>query len=465
MSDDDEPPIDRKTLEAAWPAPEPPADFAARTAAAWTKEQARGHSKVRRRNGLVVAAGLALVVLIVVSGFVISDWRMRRVHAGSRRLAARETIALGERGVAVAEAGSAIDWRVDGFGALVTQDAGSVFYRVERGGPFIVRTAAGEVRVQGTCFRVEVNPMDWSRKGLVQMGAGAALATTVLVTVYEGKVLLANEHGRTALAAGEQGSARSGSPPGAAQSSTEPQAGAPSPSIDRAALAAPPEGTTREELLARDRQQRGEIERLRAQLKRAEREGGAEGGASDRVDGSKTPFFAPSKDELAQLAKECKLKWDAPPVGVEPQTLDKKSAAEAGLSDQDRAAYDRVSAEMNGRVAAQLRALYVELTGDKAGADTLTPHAIEEEIYAKSRQKDVRDAYYRLSHERAGLQPPPADVSGATPVERMQRLMSGLGDTFEQDLAQAIGPDHARALRNQHGGWGSRSISSYGCPE
>ncbi|HZS37062.1 MAG TPA: hypothetical protein VFF06_09550 [Polyangia bacterium] len=453
--DDDDAPIDRQKLEAAWPAPEPPADFAARAAAAWKREQSSAQPAPRRRIG----AARAVLVLLPLAAAAIFLWWPRAPEAGARVVTSRESITLGARGVAVAEAGAALAWRVDGRAALITQDAGSVFYRVERGGPFIVRTAAGEVRVQGTCFRVEVDPMGLSKKGLVQMGAGAALATTVLVTVYEGKVLFANEHGKTALAAGEHASARGDSAPGAAQSSTAPQVSA----IDRAALSPPPEGMTRDELLARDRQQRAEIERLRASLKHAEES--ADPNASDRMDGSKTPFYAPSKDELQQLAKDCKLKWDAPHVGVEPQTLDKKLAAELGLSDQDRAAYDRVSADMNARVTAQLRALYVELTGDKTGADTLTPHALEAEIYAKSRQKDLRDVYYRMSRERAGLMPPPADVSSAQPIERMQRLMSGLGDTFEADLAQAIGPDHAHALRNQHGGWSSRSVSSYGCPE
>src|SRR5262249_4079449 len=132
---------------------------------------------------------------------------------GERITAARETLPLGGRGLAVAEPGSALGWRVDAGAARIEPSAGDVGYRAEKGGPFVVRTPAGEVRVRGTCFRVEVDPM---KKGFLQMGAGAAMATAVLVTVYEGKVILANEKGQTALAAGQQARVASGESPSAA---------------------------------------------------------------------------------------------------------------------------------------------------------------------------------------------------------------------------------------------------------
>lgn len=117
-------------------------------------------------------------------------------HLASKRV----SVPLDGRAVAVMEPGSALvkrqrDWR---------QSAGNVFYRVERGGVFVVSTTAGDVEVLGTCFRVEIEPMKVTAQTKIGFVAGATLAASVVVTVYEGRVRLANGGGRTELAAGEQ---------------------------------------------------------------------------------------------------------------------------------------------------------------------------------------------------------------------------------------------------------------------
>ncbi len=63
-------------------------------------------------------------------------------------------------------------------------------------GPFVVHTPAGVVRVTGTCFRVEVSDMKLiNRQNLSGAAVGAALGAAVVVTVYEGRVLLARDKG------------------------------------------------------------------------------------------------------------------------------------------------------------------------------------------------------------------------------------------------------------------------------
>ena len=44
------------------------------------------------------------------------------------------------------------------------------------------------------------------------------------------------------------------------------------------------------------------------------------------------------------------------------------------------------------------------------------------------------------------------------------RLLTGLGDSYEKSLGGAIGSDRAHRMRTQNDGWGSKSVSSYGCP-
>jgi len=490
MSGDDQEPKLFPELDQAWPAPEPSEGFADRVVQAWEQEAANaaptaasakgsdpttaspagsdpgsepaaatapgaGPAVDRRRRARTRVA-LALALAAVAASAAVA-WTLRGseslgVHTGSTRA----QLAIGSRAVAVAEAGAALSWKVARSGtADVTQQAGDVFYRVERGGPFVVHTAAGEVRVVGTCFRVEVSEM---KKGLLQMGAGAAIATAVLVTVYEGKVLLANEHGQTAVAAGERAHVQAGRAPSSSESAREPGA------AQAAAVSAPGADATREELLARDRTQRSELERLRKRVGELEvATSGAAGKRPGEVDNGH--FLSPTRDELQELAKECRLKWDTPGIGVHPQTASDKLVRELGLSEQERAEYDRVSAELNQKAWSEMRSSYLEITGDKAGADNLTPDALRDEVYAKSNQRDIKEVYQRMARERAGLAEPPKSTQGLPPIERMQRMLSSLGDTFEQELGRAIGPDRARALRSQNDGWGSKHISSYGCPE
>src|SRR5207249_4282357 len=99
-------------------------------------------------------------------------------------------------------------------------DAGDVFYRVDPGGPFTVTTPAGEVHVTGTCFRVEVLPMMPSKQGLIGAASGAVLATIAVVTVYEGKVLVASPAGQRPVAAGERATLAPASSPSPAPSSS-----------------------------------------------------------------------------------------------------------------------------------------------------------------------------------------------------------------------------------------------------
>jgi hypothetical protein len=455
--DEEQPPLDeaeRAALE-GWPADEPPAGFADRVVGAWQApaRPSRKHLWLLAIPAVAAAATLALIL----------DPGSLAPASGQRRVAERETIAIGRRGLAVAEAGSELGWKVATSGeATIDQTAGDVFYRVEKGGPFVVRTAAGEARVQGTCFRVEVRPMGTQNPKWLHMGIGAVAASAVLVTVYEGKVLLANEHGQTAIAAGEQAAAGGDGAPAKVTVADARPAAAVAPALPGGPAAA----ATREELLARDQQQRTEIEKLRARVRDLEGPRGGDEAAGRRAGGdAKAPFFAPSKDELQALAKECKLKWDTPPIGVQPWTWGQKRAEENGLSEAERLEMNRINAETNARVVAELRALYLEVTGDKTGADNLTPNALEEEIRAKSRERDLQEAFARISRERAGLQPAPADPKSLPPVEWMQRLLSNLGDQYERDLGAAIGPDRAHDLRTKNDGWGSRSQSSHGCPD
>ncbi|HEY3358598.1 MAG TPA: hypothetical protein VGQ83_35450 [Polyangia bacterium] len=138
----------------------------------------------------VLVAGISVLVLYPVMR---SPMRPPLPGSGARTTAVRETILLGGRGVAVAEAGSGLVWAIDRKGAArVNQAAGDVFYRVEAGGAFLVSTPAGDVTAVGTCFRVAVD-------------AAPAAAAAATVSVAEGRVLIGNRGGNREIGPGERG--------------------------------------------------------------------------------------------------------------------------------------------------------------------------------------------------------------------------------------------------------------------
>jgi hypothetical protein len=346
---------------------------------------------------------------------------------------------------------------MDGNGARVLQPLGDVFYRVEPGGPFVVATPAGDVTVLGTCFRVEVMDMKASKPAITGAVVGAAITATVLVTVYEGRVLLANEKGKTEVKAGERATAGSGGAPGPAVAAG---AAASATKVDVPLPAPPPDNATREELLARDRAQREELAKLRAQV--ATLSSDSDTGKRHHRDGD-TSYFAPTKDELLEMAKNCTVKFDIPPIGgnshdiISTEDMDKLN-----ITTDEKAALDRTLDDLHAKLVAQLRALYVELTGNAAMAEELAPLALEQEISEKSTDADRFAWTTLISRERAGLAQPPANLAARPPVERMYRLLTSYGDQVEQAFANVVGADRAHGIRAANNGWGSQYRSG-GC--
>jgi hypothetical protein len=415
----------------------------------------------RRGARRAVALGAAAVVALGAAAAVLLALRApgREVTGGVVDAAGgRQSFSVGGRATAVAEAGASLAWRVGADGAArVDQERGDVFYRVEPGGPFVVATAAGDVTVRGTCFRVEVVPMKLNRQAGGGVAVGAVLSAAIVVTVYEGRVLLANEHGGAELAAGERAMAREGGAP--VRISAEPDA------ARAAALDAPPSGdASRDELLRRDAEQRRELASLRARVTRLEGEldEAARGAGRGRPPGhdSDTLFTDPTPDELAAMAADCRVAYDLPTLHEE---LDDRLLSQLPPEARDRAA--AAHRRFVQEVAAEIRALYVEVTGDSGGAEVLSIKAMTEEILSKSPDADAQLALQRISRERAGLQPPPADLSGTTPIERYYRLVTRLGGDYERLAAEIVGPERASAFRRADGGWGSRSVVSHGCPQ
>ncbi|MGE0872792.1 MAG: hypothetical protein AB7P03_29830 [Kofleriaceae bacterium] len=441
MSDDQElNPEERHTLE-AWAPLAPSAGFADRVLAA------RQRSLPRKRWPLVaggVAACLAAAIAIVLV--------RTPSHESDGMLAAtaRTTATLGVRGKAVAEAHAELRWHIAGDGAAsIDQSAGDVFYRVDPGGPFVVHTPAGDVRVTGTCFRIEVPIMN--KKHVLLSGTfGAALAAAVIITVYEGHVIAETKTGRTELVAGARATI------GPDGKTIVDSANPATPAAMSGAIVDP--NATREELIARATQQQLEIAKLRSRVSALENAGA---GKKVRPEDVGRPWYEPSDETLKAWAAECRIRVDEPDItGF--SALPAGETLDGHIKPEEVEHYNAAMLEVQQQWTKLVRALYVEVTGDSTGLDTLSLEAMRQEIQEKSPPEERPALLQRLARERAGLEPVPADTSKLSPLERMTRAWAQLGDQVESALAKRVGPERARQIRTPDG-WGSRSEMA-GCP-
>jgi len=238
----------------------------------------------------------------------------------------------------------------------------------------------------------------------------------VTVTVYEGKVELANAHGTIALGPGEHATATATTAPA---------------------------GTQVTAVEARLAEQHARITALEARL--AQLAGGSPVAISDVKPTRRT--FDMTREELAKLAAECRFPFDVPPTAGS-SLMDKildDGMRTADLGDAERAAVRTLIAAFQPAYQNELVAFYRELTGGD-GSD-LDPATLVIEIEQKSLHPDLAAAYQRLAAERAGAKVAP----GTSTIERYLRFALRASDDFERKLAAEIGPARARAFRRTWG--------------
>ena len=426
---------------AAHEAPPAPATLMDRVMSALRKQEASPAERTRRPS-----PALKLVVLLAAVGLVfVGRSLLYWPTSGQRKPDERESLRLGARGVAVAEPGAALSWRIGlGGTAAVNQTEGAVFYRVESGPRFVVTTPAGDIEVRGTCFRVEVETVKPNRQTAKGMVAGAAIASAVFVSVYEGKVLFANRHGAEELRAGERATASA--------------ATAPSREND---VTGDPSELSREALVQQNQIQRGELAALQARLKRVEDQSKQRGG-DPMADTFRV--LGLSHDELLARAKDCHVAWDLPPLDgklIDPADLARDTQVE--LSPQEKAAASQATRAFVESTRRSLQKMYAEIAGDPNAGEQLSAMALMEEITGKTPRIETWPILQRLAQERAGLATSSTDPSQQSVLERYYRFLTGLGDQYEHALAGALGAEKARQMRMAKDGWPGK-MALRGCP-
>ena len=409
-----------------------------------------------------LAAGLALMWAVQASAWTIPD-------SGTFDGPGPAELAIGRRAVVVASEHASLTWQVGWTGAAsVRQRAGRVFYRVEPGASFEVTTDAGTIRVQGTCFEVEVEHNTMTPTNVTSAIGGAVVAAALTVAVYEGRVDVVRDNDTVSLAAGERVALVAPDEPARvdkmarARSRTKDAAAhsLPSDEAESAAVvpvAAPPlpsEGAspTVTKLIAEKVALSEQVRALTAEV-------------TELREKTRTPpAFEPDAATLRRMAERCELSWDMPTVRVgRSPTISDDDVLQLELTEPEIEIVNRVYDEYNASMVEEVRALYTQITGDDQ-VGSLSVDSMFAEVRDKVPDMEKQVLFQRLSAERAGLVSSPAENAEMLPLERLYRLFTGAGKRVEQALAAELGADTARRIRSMHNGFSTRNSSSFGCP-
>jgi hypothetical protein len=454
-----------------WQAQEPPAGFAERVVAAARAEQAGAgarnaggaappsaplpSSRPRRiAAGVLLVASMAAAVALAV--------HTRSAHASGDVVAdARREVRVGSRAIAVLEPGAHVKWNGDS----IAQSGGDVFWRVEPGARFTVHTAAAEVTVMGTCFRVKVrggdgvgaSEDDMTRRDAVAGLVGAVAGAAAFVGVYEGKVAVSHAGQSVELVAGQSAQADAagvhptGDPASAARGFDRPS----------------PEEMGTDPLVAananladsvRDYRRRldaiaSEKDKLEKKLAEAESKLGDAGPRRSEYD--LTP------DDWKKLAQDGEVRMRVPCAGskgdysVTPSDLNK-----LGLAPGDGAPIQAALQASHARTWGIIKPLCSQALGD-ANVDRIGQSACVAVLQQLAEQQN-NDAYTEAVREvaeiEAGLRPAPGAGDAVMPIERAYLALAGESRILQADLTKSIGPDDAqRFVYGDQGCWWNSS--------
>ncbi len=389
-------------------------------------------SPPRRRRWVV---GIGIVAAAAAALFLALPRSVATDTGSAQSVSERRTVKTGGRSIAVLEPGSDISWAVDAAGANIDQSRGRVFYRVEPGEPFLVRTPTADVRVTGTSFEVEI-VMNKQKERLKSISLGAVLATITVVTVYEGRVALANEHGTTEISAGQIAYADAAHPPAPTRSRVSADSVAPEamrepqvrPSSDVVMVS---------DLRARVRELEAELETTRTAVEQDDDEI-----SSEEHTAFLQKMYNPTQEQLREAAKNCELSFAVPAALASGGYLTEAKAEQLGLAPDEVTAMTQALDDARDRGRDRLEAIYVDATGDEAGAADLSVDAMRAEILNKAMADDLIESRQRVAKERAGMLDAPAPGEGS-PVERYYRHELQQAADAYSSVSGSVGGDRA----------------------
>jgi ferric-dicitrate binding protein FerR (iron transport regulator) len=439
-----------------WPAQEPSPGFADRVVTE-AKKESRQAAKPPRKTALGVLAAwrpnhtraaVGLLLVASMAAAVAMALHLRNATArGDVTADARREVRVGARAIAVLEPGAHVRWSGDG----VEQDGGDVFWRVEPGARFVVHTAAADVTVKGTCFRVKLagedtaDEADMNRRDVMAGAIGAAAGVAAFVGVYEGKVAVSRAGQSVDLVAGQSAQVDAAGVHATGDPASSERA------FDKAQAAA--EGSGGDPLLAANanladtvRDYRRRLDSISAEKQKLEKKlADAEARLGDA--GSTRSPYDLTPDDLKALAKEGEVRIRVPCAGprndfsVSPGNLRK-----LGLAPQDAPVIQAALQQSNARTWGVIRPLCSQALGD-ANVDRIGQTACVAVLQQLAEQQDnaaYTEAVRQVAEIEAGTRPVPGPGDSVLPIERAYLALAGESRTLQADLTQSLGPDDAR---------------------
>lgn len=419
-----------------WPAQEPPADFAERVVAAARVE---GRKAAKPQRGRVLAG--MMLVGSMAAGIALAVHLQTRGNAGDVTADARREVRVGTRAIAVLEAGAHVKWHGDD----IEQADGDVFWRVEPGARFTVHTAAADVTVKGTCFRVRVKDGegDMTRRDAMVGAVGAVVGAAAFVGVYEGKVAVSHAGQSVDVAAGQgaqadgRGVHLTGLSPSAASSEADPLLAANANLAD-----AVRDYRRRLEAIDADKK------KLQQKLAEAEAKLGDAGVEPKAFEVSANKFDL-SQDDWKELAKQGKLPTHLPCPGSNddfsyaPDTLNA-----LGLAPQDGPIVQAAMKRSGDRTWAVIKPLCAKVLpgADPAELGPQSCMSILQAFAPHNGPTSLAEQVRQAAEIEAGMRPMPGPNDDLPPMERALVAMASDTKKLEADLAQQLGPDAAKAV-------------------
>ena len=412
-----------------WDAQEPPPGFAARVVADAIAER---RTTRRRRGGRVLAGA---VVLATMAAGLVMAFRIHNASAHGDVVAdARREVHVGTRALAVLEKGAHVTWNGD----AITQGGGDVFWRVEPGARFTVHTAAADVTVKGTCFRVKVQGAE------------------DFVGVYEGQVAVSHAGQSVDVAAGEGARADAN---GVRRTDAAESAEAEESRDDSAWLAA------NESLADQVKTYKHRLESVDAQKRKLEKDLAETEAKLVDAGGAKPDdhmAHEPSQEELSELAKKGEIHVRLPCRMGKSSVLGPSDLQKLGLAPEDATPITDAINASKKRSWASVKPLCTQVVGAGDVAERVGELACITIVMDHERQTadgEYREDIRRVADIRAGISPAPATGDDVDPFERMLLVLTSEAKSMESDLTQSLGPEDARRyVYSGAGCWTSQGI-------
>ncbi|HEY8078784.1 MAG TPA: hypothetical protein VIF62_31850 [Labilithrix sp.] len=168
--------------------------------------------------------------------------------------------------------------------------------------------------------------------------------------------------------------------------------------------------------------------------------------APDAGRGNRRTRGEPTQDDWERMAQLGSVRVRIPCVRDTPWTPTARAVERLGLAPTDSEAIKEAYAHSNQRVADVVRPLCAQVLGGSEVADKVGTSACMDAITNAARKggaDQAKDALVRTAEVQAGKRQPAPDASA---LEKLTTALAREGKSFENDLAQKLGPDEAKRI-------------------